>query len=157
MNIKTRAAMVRDLTSAVSIDLKTQEYPLDLKMLSEFVEDVDKEILMASIGNRDVGIVTLRKDIPASAWVMNRLSVHPAFQNMGVGRKLLSEVSNKAYKDRSRAIRFLIPSYRIDDLDDPEYLGDWLYGNEFKAVKCLDRVFYRYGSYWDGYIFEALV
>ena len=157
MIIKTRVSMVRDLSSVASIDLKAQEYPLDAKMLAAFIDDADKEILIASVGTRDVGVVILRKDTVASAWVMSRLSVHPAFQNMGVGRKLLSEVSNKAYKDRSRAIRILIPSYRIEDKTDPEYLGGWLYGNEFKAVGCVDRVFYRYGVDWDGYIFEALV
>jgi GNAT superfamily N-acetyltransferase len=147
--------MARDLPTMHSIEVKAQEYPMDAESMKEFVTEESKFAYIAKIRDRMIGcVMCVKKD---ANLIIVRLSVHPAFQNMGVGRALLSVVSKRGYVDRLEKLRIMIPSYKIDDKDDPDYLGNWLYGNEFKAVGCRDRAYYRYGEHWDGYWFEALL
>lgn len=153
--IKTSIMMAKDLGAAIELEIHAQDYPYNLDQVKQFVMDHDKCGFMASIGARVIGAAYCSSVGPAL--MLSRITVHPKFQQMGASCSLMSSVSARALALDCNVIRITVPSYKLDDKTDPDYIGWWFESMEFKAVKCLDRYYYRYGRYHDGYVFEALV
>jgi GNAT superfamily N-acetyltransferase len=154
MKSTVRIAMARDLGKLVDLEIKCQEYCYNLEELKDFVNDKEYIAFIASIGNRDVGYsLCMLKDQRLGATI----GVHPDFRNLGVSKSLMSKVSKHAMSLNCHALQFCVPSYKIDDPTDPDYLGWWFESMELKAGRVITDYFYRYGKAWDAYIFEALV
>jgi ribosomal protein S18 acetylase RimI-like enzyme len=158
-NVRVRLAMAKDLGRILDLEIKAQDYALEMDALKEYVIDAKKVGFVASIGNRDVGYATaaLAEDSDIMRMIVTRLGVHPDFRNLGVSKSLMSDISRRAMQERCHSLVFSVPSYKIDDPTDPDYLGWWFESMELKAARVNNRVYYRYGKYWDAYIFEALV
>lgn len=160
--VKTQMAMARDLGYLVDLEIKCQHYPRDLENLKKFVNEEERVAFLALIGQRVVGYtLCLKQTITVKEEMFDTLlcsvGVHPDFRNLGVSKKLMNCVSQRAIAEKCHSILMMVPSYVIDDPHDPDYIGWWFEALEFKAVRCLDREYYHYGKSWDGYIFEALV
>ena len=154
MTTNVRIAMAKDLGKILDLDIKSQEYPYTLEELKEFVTDNNHVGFVASIGRRDIGY--------ALCMLHNQrlgtcVGVHPDFRNLGVSRSLMSKVSNYALQNGCHALQFAVPSYKIDDPYDPDYIGWWFESMELKAGSVITDYFFRYGKAWDAYIFEAMV
>jgi len=115
---------------------------------------------MASISQRDIGYALctkMREEGTGTDSFFVALGVHPDFRNMGVSKSLMSEVARRAIQEKCHTIVFVVPSYKIDDPTDPDYIGWWFESMELKAARVWTNFFWRYGRDWDAYVFEALV
>lgn len=159
MIVRTRIAMAKDIGRMIDIETKSIDYPTGLESLKEYVLDANKIGLIAFIGTKDVGyaIAALTKTEMTTRMVVGRLCVSPDFRNLGVSKALMSELSKKALNERCHSIVFSVPSYKIDDREDPDYIGWWFESMELKASHVETDFYFRYGKHWDAYLFEALV
>lgn len=158
--IKTRMAMAKDLGRILDLDIKCQEYPDNLEVLKLYTTEPSRVAFVAAIGQRDVGYALctkLREEATGGDAFFVVVGVHPDFRNIGVSKSLMCVVSNRALQEKCHTITFVVPSYKIDDIHDPDYLGWWFESMELKAGRVWTDFFYRYGKNWDAYVFEALV
>jgi GNAT superfamily N-acetyltransferase len=162
-NFRVRIAMAKDLGRILDLEIKTQEYATEMDHLKTYVVDVKKIGFIVSLGNRDIGyaLCALADDKSTDGFVtrmiVGRLGVHPDFRNMGASKSLMSHISKRALNDRCHSIAFSVPSYKIDDPTDPDYIGWWFESMELKAAHVETDFYFRYGKQWDAYIFEAIV
>jgi GNAT superfamily N-acetyltransferase len=155
MIVKVEPALVRDLGHLVMLECKALDYPLEQDEIKTFLLEEDKKAYVASISNRKVGMaLTFRRD---NTTIIARVSTHPDFRNMGVGKELMLNIEKDAWKEQHRLLRIYVPSYKIDDPLDPDYIGGWLTKCFFRANGCDTNAFFRYGRLWDAYKFERLL
>jgi len=152
--IKIEKGMLRDLGELASIEVKAQEFPLDMLGVKDYIESPNKMVFIAKIGDRIVGHLLLGFSNEDSCAIVARLSVHPLFRNLKIGNKLLAIGSKTAFVKKLGSLRISVPSYKMEDREDPYYLKDWLAKERFKAVAVVDREYARYGTRYDAYVFE---
>ena len=155
MMVKVEPAMVRDLGTILQIEVQTQEYPLPQEAIQCYFDNPEHLAYVASVGNRKVGHSLVH--VQSEYTVINRVSVHPNFRNIGVGKALMHRVEADAWKKKQRFLRMYLPSYKIDDKSDPDYMGWWMAQNHLKCVKCETDSYFRYGKWWDAYVFERMI
>lgn len=160
--VSVRTAMARDLGVLIDLEIKCQQYPRDIISIKPFVEDPKRVALIAKLGSRDIGYALCSKqEVPAGDHAFDAMccsvGVHPNFRNLGVSKKLMSEVSKRALTQKCHSILMLVPSYQIDDPTDPDYIGWWFESMELKAARVLNEYYFHYGKLYDAYVFEAVV
>jgi GNAT superfamily N-acetyltransferase len=157
MIVKVEKAYIKDIGHLVALEVKSQEYPISQESVKNYIEDADKRAYVAFISNRKVGMaLTLSNDAERTTTIV-RVSVHPDFRCMGVGKALMHEVEKEAWKASHHVLRLHVPSYKVEDRLDPDCIVEWLEKNYFKASGCITDSYFRYGKWWDGYIFERLI
>jgi len=155
--------MARDLGILLDLEIKTQDYATDMETMKRYVIDTNKVSFISSIGNRDVGyaLCAISSDSEEGTTVKRlgaiRLGVHKDFRHMRVSHSLMDEMFKKALQERCHSIIFSIPSYKIDNPSDPDYIGWWLKVMKFKASRVITDLYFRYGKQWDAYLFERLI
>ena len=159
---RVELAMARDVGAMCNIDVQAQDYPHDLDVFNEYVTDATKAAYVAKIGIRTVAYLGCMRLVDAvskcdDSLLVTRLSVHPEFRRLGVSRKLMSEVWKRGLAIGAHNLVIMVPSYKIDDPTDPDYIGWWLAAMNMKIVGCIDRMYFRYGKYWDAYKYEAVL
>lgn len=156
--INTRIMMTKDLGTVQDLEIKCQDYPRDLDGLKPYVLEQNQVGFVASISKKDVGYALCSLvEVPPCQVMEVILGTHPQLRNLGVSKKLMSEISRRAMQEKCHAIWISVPSYKIDDPNDPDYIGWWFESMELKAGHVEDRHFHRYGKWWDAYVFEAVV
>jgi len=153
--VKVSRAMFRDIGYVEAIEIKAQDYPLLSSMIKGFIESNYRSVYIAKIKDKVVGISMVTGGLNEfHLTVVNRVSVHPQFRDIGVGKQLMLRVEADAWKQQHTCLRMYMPSYKIDDPTDPDYLGGWLKTNHFKAVDVYNDWYFRYGKNYDAYVFE---
>jgi len=155
--INTEAAIgVRFVGTIRDLEVKAFQFPLDLECVKNNMEDNDHFVYIARVGKVNVGLASCSVDHDAQTlWLT--LGVLPNFRGIGVSRKLLSEASKRGMADKMHDMKIIVPSYRIEDKEDPDYIGGWLERFEFKIAGCESDYFWHYGKLWDGYVFGVML
>lgn len=155
--IKVEQAMMRDSGQIYIIETKAQEFPYTTDVINSYIITSGKVALLAGIGDRKVGAVLLTHDKKSNAVLIDHLSVHPVYRGVGVSRKLLEKASDHALEiceDSLVVLRIIVPSYLIEDKEDPYNIENWLWKNGFKAVRLLPAEIRRYNRDYDACVFE---
>jgi N-acetylglutamate synthase-like GNAT family acetyltransferase len=155
--IHVERALMKDLGHATNIEIKSQEFPLLLDVAKAYIEDSDKEICLARIGNRRVGVAFVRMDKIDKCLVIGHLAVLPEFRHNNVSNQLMKYLCKLAWLEEIPKLRIYVPSYKIDDLEDPWNIRDWLYKQGFKATGVTHNDCKRYGKEYDTYQFERVL
>ena len=158
MIVKVEQALLKDIGYVANLEIKCQEYPIVLDTLKEYFLAPEHKGLVARISNRVVGYAIFQTvqtpDVKRDITVITRIGTHPDFRMLGVSKSLMFEIEKQAWKQSHNCLRIYIPSYKCDDIHDPDYLVDWLYKFHFKVSKCAANTYNRYGKMWDAYVFE---
>jgi ribosomal protein S18 acetylase RimI-like enzyme len=151
--IKIRQGLEMDLGMVTLMETRAKEFPLSLPGVRKFIEEDYKEILIAFIGHRAVGYALIETNKIAGVLEIKSIGVLPEFQRKGVGATLICDLRSLAVVDLINTLRIKVPSYTVEDQDDPWNVEHWLWKMEFKAVG-LEPGCFRYGNEYDWYIFE---
>jgi len=71
-----------------------------------------------------------------------------------VSRRLLNEIVELSVKRDMVKIQMLVPSYTVDDMNDPWNIAGWLLKTDFKAAGIIADGCRRYNRDYDYYVFE---
>ena len=151
--IKVEKGLFRDMGHIVTNELKGREYPLGADVVKIFFTDESRYTFLARISDRVIGHALVSENYPDKICNLFSLVVNPLFRYKGAGRKLVNTVADSC-GDGLENIRVYIPSYQIEDMEDPYNVAGWLKKTGFKAVGINSRECFRYGKYYDMYIFE---
>lgn len=151
--IKIEKGLFRDMGHIVMNELKGREYPLGSDVVKIFFTDESRYVFLARISDRVVGHALISENHPDSICNLFSLVVNPQFRYKGVGRKLVQAITDSCDKQLEK-IRVYVPSYQIEDAEDPYNIHGWLNKTGFKATGVRDQDCFRYGKYYDTYIFE---
>ena len=151
--IKIDTLWARDLGSVIDLEIKSQEFPLSLDVARTYVEAADKCGFLATIGGREVGHLLLALNQVDKCGII-RVSVHPSFRLKGVARKLIGMANKTVFTRGLGKLRINVPSYKVEDMEDPWNIKAWLQREQFKATGVVEGEYKRYGTSYDAYIFE---
>ena len=154
--IKVSRAQIRDMPHIVRLDTQTQEFALDVDEAKSWFLASGKVPLLAILSNREVGfaLTTFNKDKDVAT--IERIGTHPKFRRVGVGRKIVERVALEVVTENIGKVQMIVPSYIVDDMQDPWNIEQWLWKLGFKAVGTLTGHFHRYNQDYDGYIFQRM-
>ena len=138
------------------LEVSTQEFPLQLDEIKTYYLENTKFVLLATIGKKLVGYVLLSFDRKEGAAYIDRIGVHQDYRRKGVATVLAVRADEFARKEKIRKLRMLVPSYQIEDHEDPWNIEHWLWRVNFKAVGVSEEPCERYGQEYDYYIFERM-
>lgn len=155
--IRVSKVAFMDMGHVTTLEIATQEFPILIDELKPYWTDETKRIYRAEIGKRTVGYVILTLDIFKRVATIDNIGVLPEFRKVGVGRRLVQEVVLAARVEGIEKIQMLVASYLIEDKEDPWNIEHWLWRMEFKASGVKTDNVFRYGKWYDDYIFERQV
>lgn len=151
--IRCRSALSQDLGKLTLLESKTQEFPLTIDEVKEYMSADRVYVFLACIGEKEVGYVMFTV-VEAKRYLdLYHIGVLGEYRRKGVSSSLLKQVIAVAKKHDLVYIRMLVPSYTVDDKDDPWNIEHWLWINDFSA-KGLFGVCNRYGKDYDWYLFK---
>ena len=153
--IEVREAQIRDMPHVVRLDNQTQEFALDVDEAKQWFTDKTRTPYIARLSGREVGFALIRV-IKSEAYSIARIGVHPMFRRVGVGRKIVEHVVLEATTNDVSKVVTVVPSYVVDDKEDPWNIEHWLWKVGFKATGSASGHFHRYNQYYDGYIFQRM-
>ena len=153
--IEVSLAQIRDMPHVVRLDNQTQEFALDVDEAKKWFTDKTRTPYIARLGGREVGFA-LARAVKSEAYTIARIGVHPMFRRVGVGRKIVERVVLEATTNDVSKVVTVVPSYVIDDMQDPWNIEQWLWKLGFKATKVIPDHFHRYNQDYDGYIFQRM-
>lgn len=154
--IRVERCLYKDASYVTNSEVKTQEFPLTLDEITPYIQDKGKEAYLAKVGNRAVGhaIVIFEKEETVCRLVS--IGVDTKFRRVGVARKIIKKIIVDADVEGCSSVSILVPSYQIDDKEDPWNIEHWLWRMEFKAVGTRG-VCRRYCKDYDWYVFERKI
>lgn len=152
-----RVCSLADLGTMFNIEVQSQEFPMPLDHLKEVFPQQDHTLYKAVITGRAVGFGYLVREKAKAQYTIWRVSVPPSMRGHKIGTAILDRMMMDAKADDCVSVRMHVPSYKMDDPKDPDYLGDWLWRNQFKAIGCLTDEYWRYGRWYDAYTCERMV
>lgn len=147
----------RDVGRVANFEAATQEFPFDYDEVKRRSLAPGQESYIASVGKKMVGYTLVSFNKQSDALLIDSIGVAFPFRRVGVGRKLVDHVAAAARADALSKIRILVPSYLIEDKDDPWNIEHWLWRLEFKATTTQDDACHRYGRDYDLYVFDRSV
>ena len=151
--IRVEKCSLKDMAVVADIEVTTQEFPLLGPEIKLFLSDIDKEAHTALISNTVTGFtLTTRAD---QVVTIDSIGTRMRFRNKGVSRKLVDHIVDRA-KWIGHKTQMLIPSYLIEDKQDPWSLEEWLWKLGFKAIGETKEGCRRYGRNYGVYIFEKI-
>ena len=151
--IEISKAMIRDVGHVTTLEVWTQEFARTSDKIKACFTESESEVYLAQIGRRHVGYATANFDRQDGAVTVTAIGVHREFRKNGVARKVLDRIELEAKSLNIDTVRMLVPSYLIEDQDDPWNIEQWLWKVSFVA-KGAEGGCYRYGHEYDYYIFE---
>jgi GNAT superfamily N-acetyltransferase len=107
------------------------------------------------LGGREVGFALAEMNMSGS-YIIDRVGVHPKFRRVGIGRKIIERITLEAATENINKVIAIVPSYIIDDNEDPWNIEQWLWKLGFKAGKVITDHFHRYNQDYDGYLFQRM-
>jgi GNAT superfamily N-acetyltransferase len=138
------------------MEIATQEYPLLIDDVRVFFTDDMKQVFIAEIRATKIGYILMDFDRREPIVRVASVGVLPKFRHHGVGSKLMEHACTQAYAGDVRDIRINVPSYQVDDLNDPWNIDHWLWKVGFKAIGVKHGECFRYGRDYDYYVFQRL-
>ena len=154
--IEVRKAQIRDMPHVVRLDNQTQEFASDVDNAKQWFTKEGVAPYLARLGGREVGFAVAWFDKPKNMAVIDRIGTHPKFRRVGVGRKIVERVVLEATTENIDEILMIVPSYIIDDKEDPWNIEQWLWKLGFKAMRVISDHFHRYNRNYDGYTFKRM-
>jgi GNAT superfamily N-acetyltransferase len=160
--IEVCKAMIRDMPHIVRLDTQTQEFALDVDEAKKWFTKEGKSPYLARLGGREVGFA-LAAFIGSNGFkgfqhtvLIDRIGVHPMFRRTGVGRKIIERITLEALTEDISKVQMIVPSYVVDDKEDPWNIEQWLWKLGFKAVGTISDHFHLYNRDYDGYTFQRM-
>lgn len=151
--IRIDRALFKDMGHITASEVATQEFPLTVDEIKTYVMDKGKEAYLATVTGRAVGHALVTYDKDKGFVTVDSIGVNPKFRRAGVGSRLLAKICIEANAEEFDRVRILVPSYAVEDKDDPWNVEHWLWRNSFKAIGSEPGCF-RYGREYDWYVFE---
>lgn len=151
--IRIERAIYKDIGHLTNGEIATQEYPLTLDEIKPFCMEKGQDAYLALLSGRAVGYALAVYDKSNDFAELRSIGVLPKFRQVGIGGRLVSKICMEANADGFAKVRAYVPSYAIEDKDDPWNVEQWFWRNEFKAVGTKPGC-YRYGHEFDWYIME---
>ncbi len=102
--VATARMLFREYAEAIGTDLEYQGFSSELAALPAPYVPPGGALLIAHVGDDVAGCVALRP-LDASTGEMKRLYVRPAFQGMGLGRRLIEALIDSARQAGYRELR----------------------------------------------------
>lgn len=102
--VATARLLFREYAEAIGTDLEYQGFSSELAALPEPYVPPRGALLIVRVGDDVAGCVALRP-LDAATGEMKRLYVRPAFQGMGLGRRLVEAVIDAARQAAYRELR----------------------------------------------------
>jgi len=87
---KIAASLFKEYAEWLNIDLGFQHFESELKDLNDMYSSPDGGILICKKDEQFIACVAVRKNLGEIA-ELKRMFVKPAYQNQGIGKKLLEE------------------------------------------------------------------
>jgi ribosomal protein S18 acetylase RimI-like enzyme len=154
--IKAYKGQFCDMPHITRLDIQTQEFALDVDGVKQYFTVTNKASYVAQLGGREVGFALVTCNESKGTVFIDRIGAHPSFRRVGVGRKIVERIATEAATKKIDKIQTIVPSYVVDDMEDPWNIEQWLWKLGFKAVKTISDHFHRYNRDYDGYIFERM-
>jgi ribosomal protein S18 acetylase RimI-like enzyme len=147
----------QDLGRVTNFEAATQEFPLNQEEMKKLFQDQNQDAYAAYVGKRMVGhtLVTFHK--PQGFTLITSIGVHPHFRRVGVATKMVGKIAAVSFSDGLSHLRIEVPSYLVEDKDDPWNIEHWLWRLQFKAIKTRTDACNYYGRDYDLYVFERRV
>ncbi len=147
---------IRDMPHVVRLDTQTQEFALDVDEAKAWFTTEDRTPYIAKLSGREVGFALAMLYESKDTVLIDRVGTHPSFRRLGVGRRLVEHVVLEATTKNIGKVQMIVPSYIIDDMQDPWNIEQWLWKIGFKAKESVTDHFHRYNRDYDGYIFQRM-
>lgn len=154
--IKIEKGLFRDMGHVVTNEVQGKEYPLGSDTVKIFYTDESRYVLLARISDRIVGHALVSENTLEGICNLFSLVVHPLYRGLGVGRNLVNGLINTC-DERLKVVRCYVPSYQIEDMEDPYNIKGWLEKTGFEATGIRNEDCFRYGKYYDMYVFERSI
>lgn len=151
--IRFETALFKDLGHITNLEIKAQEYPFTIDEIKPYALEKSKEAYLARAANKYVGTALVSWDEFKRVATIDSIGVHPEFRAVGVGTRLLKHITTQAYAKDMHTLRIWVPSYAVEDHEDPWNIRKWLEKNGLKAAGTKPGCF-RYGHDYDWYRFE---
>jgi N-acetylglutamate synthase-like GNAT family acetyltransferase len=148
------AAGIKDIHAVMQVAVKSLEFPPDLDHLKESIDDRERDIFLARISSRIVGMAATAINRTDEAVVINHIATHPDFRRNGVAKKLLAHTETVAWATNCEKLRMFVPHYLIEDDKDPWNLFHWLWKNGFNYSDIIHGSIFRYGKLCDLYVYD---
>lgn len=155
--IRVDRAMVRDVGRIYETEYKSQEFAFTTDEIQKYMLTPGKVAWVASIGDRTCGSLLASECLEDNAVVVDHVSVIPRFRALKVSMKMLDKASDHALatlKSGLACLRINVPSYLVEDKEDPWNIESWLWKAQFKAMDLISNEIKRYNQNYDCYVFE---
>jgi GNAT superfamily N-acetyltransferase len=136
------------------LDWRTQEFAHDTSEMKAYFLTADRCAYLAQVASRKIGFALVYFDKFNDVVSLDTIGVHREFRKNGVGRKLVDRIGLEAHTEGFRTIQMLVPTYLIEDKEDPWNIEQAVWKWNFKSVGEDKESCARYGRLWDQYIFE---
>jgi GNAT superfamily N-acetyltransferase len=151
--IHTFVAQFRDMGAVTSLNFQTMEFPLEVEEIKSYLlEDEVKSVLLAKVSTKHIAFACVSIDRLAGVTVIDAIGTHPQFRKNGVATLLVNKADLLVKGNKTR---ILVPSYQIEDKEDPWNIEQWLWKAGFKANVTVPGC-HRYNRDYDYYVFERL-
>jgi GNAT superfamily N-acetyltransferase len=157
--IKVDKAMLRDMPHITTLEIKSQEFPIQPEDIKDIIGDIDREIYVAVLGKSIVGMCVVRFnrfEKGSREALIERISTHPNFRRVGVSKAVLTKLVAVAWADGANCIRIRVPEYKVSP-GDPDDIEQWLWKAGFKSGKMFRDWYVRYGRKYDAYEFTRVL
>jgi N-acetylglutamate synthase-like GNAT family acetyltransferase len=141
----------------MQVAVKSLEFPPELEQLKEYIDDRERDIFLARITKRVVGLAATAINRTDEAIVIDHIATHPDFRSNGVAKKLLAHTEAVAWASNCNKLRMFVPHYLIEDKSDPWNLSHWLWKNGFNYSDMIHDAVSRYCQLWDLYIYDRSI
>jgi hypothetical protein len=146
----------RDMAHVTNLNLHTQEFPFDAKQVKEYFMSHNCNPYLCKVGARHVGFALATFDKFTDAVTLDLIGSRSAFRRVHVGTNLVERICVEGHTEGFKLLRMLVPSYLVDDMQDPWNIEGWLWKLNFKATKTVPGC-YRYGKDYEYYHFERRI
>ena len=149
--------MIRDLGAVSNLELTIQEYPLLTDDIKPYLIEKKHHVYLGRLNSKPVAYAFVRFDKGCdeslTAAELVSIGTHKAFRHKGFSTAILARVCKDALAEGISSLQTLVPSYAIDDKEDPWNIEHWLWRNQFKGAGT-KRGCFRYGRDYEWYVFE---
>jgi GNAT superfamily N-acetyltransferase len=153
--IEVCEAQIRDMPHVVRLDTQTQEFALDVDEAKKWFTEDGRTPYIARLSGREVGFAMAQVN-KSGTCIIARIGVHLKFRRVGIGRKIVERITLEAATENIGTVNMIVPSYIIDDMEDPWNIEQWLWKLGFKATGVITDHFRRYNRNYDGYAFQRM-
>jgi len=163
--IQTFKAQFRDMPYVTLLEAQTQEFSIGAEGVKAVFMGTTSAAYLAKVAKKHIGYAIVKFDQfegegkgAGTIW-LNSIGTHREFLKLDVSRKLVDKVALEAHNHASYfpSMKIVLPSYVIEDKDDPWNVEEWLWKLGFKAVGTKPDAISRYNQLFEAYTFEKVL